>query len=139
MLVLQITVRPQYIRIQCSVVTSVILKSWGYCSSDFFFTGPINVFQTQNNYSFCTPLVWIPSAYLQAIGSELSLLLGGKIEATDIKGSAQHWLRPWVFYKAGLEVCKWKSGHSGMEKNLWKLPFANCKVKYMCMHIQFWF
>lgn len=50
---------------------SVISRSRGCCNSDFFFTGPANAFQAQNNYSFYTPLVWIPSAYLQAIGSEV--------------------------------------------------------------------
>lgn len=53
------------------MLSRVLFQSPEGVVTGFLFTGPANAFQAQNKYSFCTPLVWIPSAYLQATGSEI--------------------------------------------------------------------
>lgn len=74
-------------------------------------------------HSFSLDTISLPPSYWQWT---LAFLLGGILEATDIKGSSQHWLRASVFYNISLQACKWKSGGFSTENNLWKFSYVMC-------------
>lgn len=87
-------------------------------------------------HSFSLDTISLPPSYWQWT---LVLLLGGILEASDIKGGSQHWLRSWVFYNRSLQACKWKSGGFSTEKNLWKFSYVMCIQSFASKNLGFFY